>query len=92
MTDCPPPTNAPSPQRIDLVAVLVQFRDRIPLLIAALDRLTKAIPGFARDSVLGGMSPERWVAISALLREPADILDHIARLCREQAQSDNPSS
>ena len=82
--DNPQPSTAPDPDTVDLVAVLNQMGGRLPQLISALDKLRHAIPGFARDTMLGDMPPGRWAAMVALLDTPAAILTDLANLCRNQ--------
>jgi hypothetical protein len=82
--DSPYPSTAPDPETVNLVAVLNQMSSRLPQLISALDKLRNAIPGFARDTMLGEMPPGRWAAMVALLDTPAAILADLATLCRHQ--------
>ena len=69
---------------VDFVAVLNQFRDRLPMLITAFDQLHRAIPQFTMAEITGTTTPGLRAAMATLCREPAEILLGLAALCEQQ--------
>ena len=83
--DKPQPVTALPEDLMDFVSVLIQFGDRLPKLITALDQLRRMIPEFARGEITGEITATLRAAMIALCREPARILADLAVLCEQQA-------